>query len=271
MKQVLIVATIALAASFSVLAQKKPPQPKTQEELKALQAMLQATDPDTQIKAAENVVENFADSDFKSIALEIIAANYERKGDFSKAVVFGERTLEADPSNFDAMLVLAREYTKNTHDTDFDKEDKLKKAEKYTNDAIAAINAASKPNPKLTDDQWVEAKKDYTADAHSVLGQIALVRKNPDLAVKEFKIAVDGAANPDPATYVRLAQADNLTGNYDDAIAAAEKAMKAPSAAPAVKQFAQAEKVRAVQKKGGANPGANAPAATPPAGTPPQQ
>jgi hypothetical protein len=51
-----------------------------------------------------------------------------------------------------------------------------------------------------------------------------------------------------------LAQADNKAGKYDDAIANADKVMAMPNLAPAFKQFAQAEKVRAFQNKQAAAP-----------------
>jgi tetratricopeptide (TPR) repeat protein len=261
---------LAAAAAFG---QQKQPHPKSQAEVTALQAMFNATNVDEQIAAANNVLEKFADTEFKGIALEVIAADYQRKNDFAKAVTYAERALEADPKNIEAMLVLAGQYAINTHDTDFDKEDKLKNAEKYANQAIATIQTAEKPSPQATDDQWNAQKKDWLSAAHESLGQVAMVRKKPDDAVTEFKIAVDTAATPEAPDYVRLAQADNMVHKYDDAIAAAEKAMALPNASPTVKQIAQAERARAMMNKNKAA-GTPAPAApnapaTPPA-TPPQ-
>jgi tetratricopeptide (TPR) repeat protein len=97
-----------------------------------------------------------------------------------------------------------------------------------------------------------------------------MVRKKPADAAAAFQSAVDVSVTKEPATYVRLAQADNMLGKYDDALANAEKAMNSPSANAAVKQFAQAERARAMQKKGGAAPSNGAPSTTaPPATAPP--
>ena len=270
-RKVFIAAGVVIGCVITASAQK----PKSVAEQTALQAMFGATDPDVQIAAANTVIEKFADTDFKSIALFFIARDYQVKGDFAKSVTFGERALEADPKNYQAMLVVASEYAQNTKDTDFDKDDKLKKAEKLANDALTTIKTAAKPNPSIPDAQWEDAKKDLSASGYEILGQIALVRKKPADAAAAFQSAVDVAVTKEPATYVRLAQAQNMLGKYDDAIANAEKAMNAPAAAPAVKQFAQAERARAMQKKGVPAPATTpaspaAPTTPPTASTPPQ-
>jgi tetratricopeptide (TPR) repeat protein len=263
MKKTLAIA-FTLGMSAGAWAQ---PKPKTQEEINALQAAFQATTPDAQIAAAQSALEKFADTEFKSMLLQLIASDYQRKGDFAKTVTYGEQALSADPKNFEAMLILGNEYARNTKESDFDKQDKLKKAEEYANNAINAIKTAPKPNEQLPDAQWEGVKKDVAANGHEILGQVAMVRKQPEVAVTEFKTAAETAANPEPATLVRLAAAYNVAGKYDEAIEAANKAMNAPNAAPAVKQFAQAERARATQAKNKGNAAATTPAnpATPPA------
>ena len=109
-------------------------------------------------------------------------------------------------------------------------------------------------NPGMTDDQWAAAKKDYVADAHQALGMVASTRKKNDVAISEYKLAVNTASNPDPATSVRLGQALNKAGKYYEAVAVLDKVMATPDVNAQVKQFAQAERVRAVTAKGGAAP-----------------
>jgi hypothetical protein len=70
--------------------------------------MFGAQTADARIAAAENVLTKFADTEFKAVALYFEAASYEQKGDYEHTVVFGERTLEADPKHYQAMLMLAR-------------------------------------------------------------------------------------------------------------------------------------------------------------------
>lgn len=238
----------------------KQPQPKSKGELEALQAMFQAPDPDARIQAAEALITKFADTEFKDLALFFAAMSAEQKGDAERAIVYGERAVEANPKNYNALYLLARVTAARTREHDLDREEKVGRVEKYVKDANAALQAAPKPNPSLTDEQWAAAKKDLMAGGHEPLGMTALARKNYDVAVKEFKAAVDGASQPEPATMVRLGAAYNLAGKYDDAIAILDKAMAVPDAHPQIKQFAQAEKVRATQaKSSGAKPAAAAP------------
>lgn len=242
-----LVGLLTLASSALMLAQ---PKPKSQAEVTALQAMFGAlNNPDACIKAGEDVLANFANTEFKSIVLSTIADAYNRKGDTPKAVAYGEQSLEADPKNYQAMLMLAQTIAAHTGPDDLDRDKRLAEADKYANQAIPVIKDATKMNAGLSDDQWAAQKKDLTADAHQALGMSAAARKKYDVAITEFKTALEGAATPEPATMVRLGQTYNKAGQYDDAIAILDKVKDDPNAAPAVKQFAQAERVRAVTAK----------------------
>jgi len=238
--------------SLAAMVLNAQPKPKSQAEVTALQAMFNATDPDARIKAGGDVLLNFANTEFKPFVLVTIADSYNRKGDNAKMTVYAERALEADPKNYQAMLMLATGTASKVRENDLDKDARLAQAEKYANDAIAALQDAPKMNPGLSDSQWAAAKADYVADAHQALGMVAATRKKNDVAVTEYKLAVTNASNPDPATSVRLGQALNKAGKYDEAIAVLDKVMATPDINPQVKQFAQAERVRAVTAKGGA-------------------
>jgi tetratricopeptide (TPR) repeat protein len=263
-KHGILALALGLALTGALMAQKQP-QPKSQKEVEALQAMFNAQDPDARIQAANAVITKFADTEFKPIALFFIAQSYEQKGDLEKAIAYAEQTLVADPKNYQAMLIIAGDTVKRTREFDLDKEEKLVTVEKYAKQALATIAAAEKPNPQITDDQWNGAKKDMTAMAHESLGLAAQLRKKYDVAITELKAAVDGAANPDAATMVRLAQTYNMAQQYDNAIPLVEKVMAMPDVHPQIKQVAQAERARAFQAKQKANP----PAAAPPAANPP--
>lgn len=238
----------------------KPPQPKSKGEVEALQALFNAQDPDSRIKAADNLVNKFADTEFKDIALFFAAASYEQKGDSEKAILYCERAVEANPKNYSALLMLARLTASKTREHDLDREEKLTKVEGWVKSADNLLKDAPKPNPSLTDEQWAAAKKDMQSQGHEALGLAAMARKKYDVATNEFKTALDTAAQPDPATMVRLGNAYNLDGKPDAAIAILDKVMAMPDVHPTIKQFAQAEKVRATQaKNGGAKPAAAAP------------
>ena len=91
---------------------------------------------------------NFADTEFKAIALQVAAASAQQKNDFEKMVVYAERTLEADPKNYPAMLMLASGIAQRTREFDLDKEEKLGRAEKYANSAIELVKGRPKAAPR---------------------------------------------------------------------------------------------------------------------------
>ena len=210
-----------------------------------------ALDPDACIKAGDNVLANFANTEFKSTVLGTMADAYNRKGDSAKAIVYGEQALEADPKNYQAMILLAQTISSHVGPDDLDRDKRTADADKYANQAMVLIKDAPKINAAVPDDQWAAQKKDMLGDVHQALGMSAAARKQYDVAVKEYKTAIDEAANPEPATMVRLGQTYDKMGKYDDAIAILDKVMAIDNVNPAIKQFAQAEKVRATMAKGG--------------------
>ncbi len=246
-------------------AAPKGPQPKSQDELKALQALFAAAGkPDEIIAAAEALLAKFADTDFKDTALFMEAEAYRQKGDKEKMQIYAERTLAANPKQFQADLMLSESLVQGTREHDLDRDEKLAKADKYAKDAIEAVNAAAKPNPQLTDQKWEDIKKDLIAEAHDALGMSALQSKKNDVAIAELKMAVEGAASPEPAYQVRLASAYQGAGKYDEAIEIAEKVMNDPTNPPQIKSIAQSVRAQAVVAKRGAAGGQPAGAAPPP-------
>ena len=253
-------AALALTATMA-FAQ---PKPKSQKEVDAIMAIQNAADPAARIAAVENLLIKFADTEFKSFALMVAAASAQQMNDFDKMVIYAERTLEADPKNFQSMLMLAGGIAQRTREHDLDREDKLGRVEKLANQAMEIAKASPKPNPQLTDEQWEAAKKDVIAQAYEALGQAAMVRKKYDVAAQNWKLAVETASSADPATMVRLANAYNQMNKPDEALAVLTKIDTMPDVHPQIKSAATEQRNNAVKMKGG--PGASKPAA--PAATP---
>ncbi|MGO9096672.1 MAG: hypothetical protein ACLQGV_15800 [Bryobacteraceae bacterium] len=255
----------------------RPPRAKSAEEAKALQALATTQDLDARIKAADEFVQKFSDSEFKSTVLVVQAEDYTQKNDRAKAIVSAEQALEADPKSYMAMLLLARAIAQTTQEFDLDREEKLGRAEKYANSAIEILKTAPKSSPALTDEQWAQGRADLTAQAHEALGLAAMARKDDNTAIAEFKAAVDGSNPPDPATLVRLGSAYDRAKRYDDAIAVLDRAIAMPDALPQVRQVAQTARAHAMRAKAAAAakaaasaaPAAPAAAQAPPAVAPP--
>jgi tetratricopeptide (TPR) repeat protein len=268
MKRAILTGILAIGAGATYLMAQAPPAapapaakpkaPKSKGELEALQAVQNAAgDPDKAIAAAENVVTKYADSDFKGMVLYIEADAYQRKGDFDHMVIYAERTLEADPTDFRADLMLANYYAARTRENDLDRDERLGKADKYANTVIEMMKTLAKPNPQIPDDQWEAAKKDSTAEAYNSMGMANLTRKKYDAAAANFLTAVNTNSAPEPAYMVRLASALQTAGKNDEAITWCDKVLAVPNVHPQIKSVATALRAQAV-KAGGKAPGGEA-------------
>jgi tetratricopeptide (TPR) repeat protein len=242
---------ILVLSLSSVWAQK----PKSKGEIEAIQAVQAAKTPDDQIKAIENVLTKYADTEFKNVLLDMAMQIEEQKGDFAQTVFYAERLLEADPKSAPALVTLAGETARHTREFDLDKEEKLTKVDKWAKAAIDAAPTSPKPNAAIPDAQWDSAKKDMQSQAYVAMGMAASLRKKYDDSITDYKQALAVGATQDPANFVRLGQSCLDANKLDEASDAFDKALSAPNASPQVKSIAQAKKDETAKRKsGGAKP-----------------
>ena len=247
-KSLLALGATLIVASPLLQAQK----PKGPKEVQAIQAVQAAKTPDEQLKAIENVLTNFADTEFKTVLLQMAMQIEEQKGDFAQTVFYAERLLDSDPKNVAALDTLASETARHTREFDLDKEEKLAKVDKWAKAAIAAASSAPKPRADIPDAQWEGVKKDMQAQAYEAMGMAASLRKKYDESIADYKQALATSATQDPATWLRLGQACLDANKLDDAGDAFDKALNAPNASPQVKSIAQAKKDETTKRKAGA-------------------
>lgn len=257
---------ISLSLAFSLLGQtanpKPPKPPKGKMESEMINAVFQAQDPDQRITAVETLLAKFHDTEYKALALYMATASAEQKNDYEKLIIYGERTLEADPQFYAVMLMMARATATKTREFDFDKEEKLGKAEKWAKEGVALAKTAPKMNAQVSDADWEAARKDFVAQGHEALAMSATVRKKHDVAAAEYKNALDAMPKPDPTTQARLGSAYNNLSKWDEALAILDLANASPDAVPAVKSFIASERVKALMGKKKAE-AAKAPPAAP--------
>lgn len=234
-------------------AQPKGPGAKSPAELEAVKALQTAAqqapnNPDGAIKAAEELITKFADTDFKEFALAVEAQAYKLKGDAANAQVYAERALEIDPKAYQMSLLLGEVISSKIGEYDLDREVRLAKADKCFNDTIENLKTAPKPNPAISDDQWVQYKGFMVAEAHNGLGSLALLRKKFDVAIAEFKMALDGDPQQD-AYATRLASAYLSSGKLDESIATCDKLLAKADLHPQIKAVVTSIKNQAVASK----------------------
>jgi len=237
-----ILAAFAAAAALA-MAQK----PKSKSEAEALMAIQGEADPTAKIAKIDAFISKYADSEFKEWAYTRAAEAADSLGDGSKMIIYCDLAIEANPKAYAPMLMEAAQLARTTRENDLDKDEKLAKADKLVHTAMDILPTAPKVYVQLTDDQWDQTKKDYMGDAHRDLGMIAAVRKKYDVAIAEYKLAIETSVHPDPPTFIRLATAYNDAKQPDEALAVLAKMPNVPQLAP----FVEKEKQRAEALKAG--------------------
>ena len=246
MTRTFFIGVLVMAAAVSgLMAQAKPKSTAEADAIKALYAA-RTQSPDATIKAAEDLIGKFADTAYKQDALLLEADAYQQKHDYINAEITDQRVLEAYPKNPQAGMQLGELLLQHTGENDLDKEEKFSKEEQCFNTALA--NVDSKPYEGVTDAQWADSKKFMQAELQNDLGLLAMKRKKLDVAIADFKLAVD--TDPEPAYQVRLAVALQQSGKNDEALAICDKLIADPQTHPTIKQLAQNVKRLATQAKG---------------------
>jgi tetratricopeptide (TPR) repeat protein len=232
----------APAGAAGATGAAKGPHPKSAAENDAIVTMFKETDPDKQIKDVEDLLTTYPDTDYKSQVLLIEATAYNQKRDYPKAIVVGEKALEADPSSYATLLLLADIYARTSKPTDLDLNDKVAKVDKYAKEALADLAKAEKPKADLPDDAWAQAKTGEEAQAYMSLGLSAVLRKKFDEAKTNFDKSI--TMYPDPLVMLYIERAYAAAKQYDDAIAWADKAMAAQGVPDNIKSIAANDKTR---------------------------
>jgi len=245
-------AALACAVLALGLAPLWAQKPKSQKEVDALNAVQAAKTPDEQIKAIENVLTNFADTEYKILLLQTAMQIASQKGDLAQITFYAERLLEADPKNAFALITLAGETARRTREFDLDKEEKLAKVDKWAKEGIEAVKVMPKPRVDIPDQQWENAKKDLQSNAYAAMGMSAGLRKKYDDSIAAYKQAIEVASAPDSTVWVRLGQTYLDAGKFDEASGAFDKAISDPAAPAQVKSIAQDKKAEATKRKGAA-------------------
>ncbi len=245
------VGILVLASSLWGQKGQSGPKPKSNKEVAALNAINAATTVDDKLKAIDNVLTNFKDTEFKPMLLDMALQLEAQKGDYAQVMTYGERILDKDPKNATALVTMAAETARRTREFDLDKDDKLAKADKWAKEGIEDAKTFPKPpGTSLTDEQWEHTKLDLQSQGYEALGMAATVSKKYDDAVANFKQAL--ALSPTAGTWLRLGQAYEDASKFDDANDAFDKAGAMPNATAQIKSIAANKKAEVAKLKASA-------------------
>lgn len=225
MKKLLL--SLVLAALVAGIAPaQQGPAPQSQEELDALIAIQNAPDAEARIQAAQQLLKDFKDTEFKSWSNMQMMMAARELGDYERIVLFGQEALRHDPAEVGALLTLAEVIPMRTKEFDLDKEEKLNQAEDYAKQALKVV--PTKPNPnaeQITEEQWLMAKKDFMSNAHKALGLVESKRGNTTEAIGHYQEALEVAAQQDPAIFYFMAESYAKEGKKAEALDAVNKSI----------------------------------------------
>ncbi len=216
-------------ASLAVgLASAQGPAPQSQEELDALLAIQNATDPEAKITSGQSLLKDFKDTEFKAWANMQMMIAAQQLNDYERLLLFGQETLNHDPNEVGALLTLAEVIPMRTQEFDLDKDEKLGRAEDYAKQALKVVPMKENPNPEqIPEEQWLMVKKDFMANAHKALGLVELKRGDSPAAIGHFKESLEVASEQDPAVFYFMAETYQKDGKKAEALDAVNKSIAA--------------------------------------------
>lgn len=253
----LLAVCCGLAIATWSAAWGQDPKAKSKKEQQAFIAMQQTLgsthDPVVELKAIDDFLAEFADTEFKILLLQnAMQIAQDQKRDFPLATTYAQRLLDADPKDFEADVTLAMITAQGAKEFDLDKAEKTEKVKKYAQAVYDNTKDAPKPMSAIPDEQWAAQKKTAVATAHMAVGMMAMANKDYDGAIAEYKTALDIA--PDPIITFRLGEAYIRAKKWDAADATFDKVLAMPDTNPTVKQLAQQKKADIAKQKAASAP-----------------
>jgi len=236
-------ATLCTLAALSFCLFAQGPSPKSQKEVEALMAVQNAQNNQQRIEAAQKLIQDFADTEFKSWALFNIMQSYELMGDIPNTIVYAEQVLSAKPSNFEAASAhvrIANGIARQTKEFDLDRDEKLQKVADNANKAIAMLATATKVNDQIPDEQWTLITQNEAAIAYDAMAQGEFVRKKYQEAAEFFVKAIQ--AQPDPVRMLKAGNSYRLAKKFSDAMNMLNNAINDPNTNDQIKSLAEREK-----------------------------
>ena len=225
----------------------------TQKELEALQkvqAAAQSGNPDEELAAVNNVLENFTDTDYKPMLISMGMQAAQQKDDMALIATWVERAEQEDPNSIEAHVIMAEAVARHTRENDLDKADSIKKIQTNANRALDLLKTT---NSTGRHSRCAMARNQEAASPPRMMllaWPLAWIRstRRPSTNL-EFGVAADPSAS---VLKARLAKSYVDNKEYDAAITTADQILADGTAPPAVKQFAQAQKDAATKMKAAA-------------------
>ncbi|HEV2380575.1 MAG TPA: hypothetical protein VG206_12370 [Terriglobia bacterium] len=201
----------------------------TPEENKAYSAIKNELDPARQLQLVDDFAKKYPNQPLVLSEVYFYGAYAaQQQNSVAKAVDYGYKSLEANPTNLRSLLMMSGllPQPQVMQGSDSEKEKKLTDAEADANKALQEIPDLKQPN--MTPDQITKAKASLASQAHASLGMVHLQRAMMGLtgadpqelgkSEQEYKASVTGTDKPNAEDYFRLGEVYEMENKADDAI-----------------------------------------------------
>jgi tetratricopeptide (TPR) repeat protein len=194
------------------LAIADTPQAATRDELDAFGKAYEASDPMEKIRAVENFLARYSNSEFREKALELEFDAFEQRGDRAAAARIGEHILAIDSRNGRILADLAR--------IELPVDAVL--AAKHASQALVLLRELHRPDD-MDRSAWIAWKRNTAASAESTLGIVALRDQKFADAAAHFRQSL--SIQPETAEWQHdLGLALFQLGRLDEAVVAFREA-----------------------------------------------
>jgi len=184
-------------------------------------------EPKKKIQLGEAFLQKYPASRYRASVYSDLTGAYLQTNDVPKMLDAGEKALALNPKNVQVLAMLGqtipRVITASTPDPDA----QILKAEQYSKRAIETMPTIPKPED-MSDVQFVQAKDQTLAIAHSGLGLVDFHRGDFAGAIAELQQSVKLDPRADPVNYYVLGVANVNASHFDDALTAFKKCAEFP-------------------------------------------
>jgi tetratricopeptide (TPR) repeat protein len=184
-------------------------------------------DPKKKIQLGEAFLQKYPASRYRASVYSDLTSAYLQTNQVPKMLDAGEKAIALNPKNVQVLAMLGqtipRVITASTPDPDAE----ISKAEQYSKRAIETMPTIPKPED-MSDAQFVQAKDQTLAIAHSGLGLVDFHRGDFVGAIAELQQSVKLDPRADPVNYYVLGVANVNASHFDDAVTAFKKCAEFP-------------------------------------------
>lgn len=214
----LVLSAIAQDAQSQPPSEPQAPAP-AESDISLFQQIIQAGDSASRLALVEKFLAAHPQSPYRAHVLVAAAEAHRMKNDFEKAIEMGDKALAVDPGNAVALLLVAESLSEGTKPEQADFQERLTKAQDYSQRALLAIPVLFTPERRsaAASPEEFDLREDFFESmAHATIGYVHFRREELPAAEQELKLATDlNQLRPNAVDFDRLGVAQLKQKKFD--------------------------------------------------------